>query len=150
MEKQTCVKCIIEKELKDFPFKHKKKNKRAKTCLECQRIYAKMHYTKNKAYYLAKGKKSKIKYQIKNKEIIWEHLLANPCLDCGETDPVVLEFDHREKKIGNISVMMHSTTPNILLKEIKKCDVRCANCHRRKTAKDFGYWKYIKNNGSMA
>ena len=30
-----------------------------------------------------------------------------------------------------------------ILKEIEKCDIRCANCHRRRTAKQLGYAKYL-------
>jgi len=63
--------------------------------------------------------------------------------DCGEPDPVVLEFDHRdpnEKRIG-ISSMLTSSKEAILA-EIAKCDIRCANCHRRSTAKRFGYYRF--------
>jgi hypothetical protein len=28
-----------------------------------------------------------------------------------------------------------------ILEELQKCDVRCANCHRRKTARDFKWFK---------
>lgn len=66
---------------------------------------------------------------------ILEYLKAHPCVDCGETNPVVLEFDHvRGKKEFNIG---KASSKNIgmrrLQEEIAKCDVRCANCHRKKT-----------------
>ena len=72
----------------------------------------------------------------------------NPCITCGEDDPVVLDFDHRDgnTKIGNISDMARfSLGLDTLMKEIKKCDVLCANCHRRRTAKQQN-WPKQKNN----
>ena len=66
---------------------------------------------------------------------IWSHLLAHPCADCGETDPIVLEFDHLRDKLYNISSMVRtvlSWAP--IRREIEKCEVVCANCHRRRTA----------------
>jgi hypothetical protein len=70
-----------------------------------------------------------------------EYLKAHPCVDCGETNPVVLEFDHvRGKKEFNIS---KASAKNIgicrLQGEVAKCDVRCANCHRKKTYIHAGY-----------
>lgn len=55
------------------------------------------------------------------------------CVDCGETDPVVLDFDHVSgRKSAGVSRMRTSSLPK-LLTEIAKCEVRCANCHRRVT-----------------
>ena len=66
------------------------------------------------------------------------YLATHPCIDCGESDPIVLEFDHRNpsEKKDEISHMVSTAAPlSSLEAEIEKCDVRCANCHRRKTAK---------------
>lgn len=74
---------------------------------------------------------------------IWilRHLKTHPCVDCGETNPVVLEFDHvRGEKDFHIG---KASTYNISLRrlqaEIDKCEVRCANCHRKKTYAQAGY-----------
>lgn len=63
------------------------------------------------------------------------HLLSHPCVDCGERDPVVLEFDHvRGEKIADVSMMISNGWPWWRIEaEIAKCDVRCANDHRRVT-----------------
>lgn len=62
------------------------------------------------------------------------------CQDCGEVDPVVLEFDHRDDKIMDVSTMIGSRSWSVIQAEIAKCDVVCANCHRRRTAKRFGWY----------
>ena len=70
--------------------------------------------------------------------MVTQYLLANPCVDCGETDPIVLEFDHRDpsEKLFSIGNSLGQTWRWQKIKaEIAKCDVRCANCHRRRTAK---------------
>ena len=60
--------------------------------------------------------------------------LAGGCVDCGTTELVVLDFDHvRGEKTSRISRMRGASIPR-LLAEIAKCEVRCANCHRRVTA----------------
>lgn len=74
---------------------------------------------------------------------IIEYLRNHPCVDCGEKDIVVLQFDHiRGKKKYLLSTIVsggHSW--ETVSKEISKCEVRCANCHIRKTAKDFKYYR---------
>ncbi len=67
-----------------------------------------------------------------------EYLSTHPCVDCGEADLVVLEFDHRGDKHEEICVLVSRGSFDRLVEEIKKCDVRCANCHRRRHARD-GY-----------
>ena len=58
--------------------------------------------------------------------------------DCGENDSIVLDFDHvYGKKKYNISDMVKmAVSINHIKKEIKKCEIRCANCHRRKHFRD--------------
>jgi hypothetical protein len=64
-----------------------------------------------------------------------EYLLGHPCVDCGQRDLLVLEFDHiGDDKTMNVSKMMRleERWPRIL-DEIAKCEVVCANCHRLRT-----------------
>jgi hypothetical protein len=58
-----------------------------------------------------------------------------------KNDPIVLEFDHLSDKITAVSKMHRNFTLEAVKLEIRKCEVRCANCHRRKTAKQFGWYK---------
>jgi len=72
---------------------------------------------------------------------VWVYLLCHPCVDCGEPDPVVLEFDHvRGVKAFTIGQDAGHVGRDLLIEEIKKCDVRCANCHRRRTAVQLGWY----------
>lgn len=52
----------------------------------------------------------------------------------------MLDFDHRERseKKFTIGAMISRKSISIgaLVAEIEKCDVRCANCHRRKTHRE--------------
>lgn len=75
-----------------------------------------------------------------HKQKILEHLLSHPCADCDETDPVVLEFDHiDDTKSFNISAGIMKNW-KVIQEEIDKCEVVCANCHKRRSAKRMGNW----------
>ena len=80
-------------------------------------------------------------YRKRNRELITEYLRQHRCVDCGESDLRVLEFDHvRGKKERNISNLVREGWAwQRIASEIAKCDVRCANCHRRKTVEQFGW-----------
>lgn len=66
--------------------------------------------------------------------IIRDYLSCHPCVDCGESNPLCLDFDHvRGTKEMNVSKALRKTgtwSIDRLLNEIRKCEVRCANCHR--------------------
>lgn len=80
--------------------------------------------------------KAQKRHRIKIRETLLNFLSNKSCIDCGEKDPVVLDFDHKDpnKKFKSISRMLsgHYSWKSILI-EINKCEIRCANCHRRKT-----------------
>lgn len=64
------------------------------------------------------------------------------CKKCGIKNPIVLQFDHinPEDKITTISQMISDRyNLDIFKKEIRKCQVLCANCHLIKTSKQFNY-----------
>lgn len=124
-------------------------------CKNCHNHYQRWKYKNNINGFKDKTLKSVRKleqlYITENKEYVWNVLSNSKCMDCHEKDPVVLEFDHRDRKdkISTISYLMsqkHSIKS--LIKEIKKCDIVCANCHRKRTAKTFNYWKYKRNMGA--
>ena len=82
--------------------------------------------------------KSNARQRNRNSKIrryIQEYKQGKQCADCGEDYPYwILEFDHLENKsftIGNTSE--HRANIDALKKEIEKCEVVCANCHRNRT-----------------
>src|SRR6476620_3333393 len=107
----------------------------------CNKKYQDLYYELNKEtekVRLAKANKLTIE---RNRKFILNYLLTNPCTDCGETDPVVLDFDHvKGIKTANVSTLMNNgNSIENLIKEIEKCEIRCANFHRRKTYKTLGH-----------
>ena len=68
------------------------------------------------------------------KKFILSYKLAHPCKICGEGDPDCLDFHHldptqKESNINNLAQSVKSIPR--LLKEIDKCILLCANCHRK-------------------
>jgi transcriptional regulator with XRE-family HTH domain len=62
-------------------------------------------------------------------------LSRSACVDCGCSDLLVLEFDHvRGRKVAPVMNLVRAGASfDRLRREIRKCEVRCANCHRRRT-----------------
>jgi hypothetical protein len=145
---KVCSKCQV-----DYPEPLEDHfNKRSKAeggwqswCKKCLAESRKERYNNNKAYYVEKARRHNLEYYKRNVQFMIDYLKSHPCVDCGETDPIVLEFDHRadSDKHHNVSEMRTLSIESIK-EEIEKCEVRCANCHRRKTAIQFGWYKDIK------
>lgn len=73
------------------------------------------------------------------------YFAEHPCVDCGERDIRCLEFDHRDRstKTANIAGLLRLVVSwEVICQEIAKCDVRCANCHRRRTAAQVNSWRH--------
>ena len=135
-----CKKCTEDKPTQEF-----RPNKRTKTgfqayCISCDKQFQKDWYQKNKKEHIERARLSNIKIKETNNKFIIDYLKANPCVKCGEKDIVVLDFDHISDKRANVS-RLRTCSLNTIKKEISKCQVLCANCHRRKTAKECNSYK---------
>ena len=73
-------------------------------------------------------------------------------MDCGEDNPVVLDFDHvRGKKIMSIAIMIQKrATLKKIQDEIDKCEIVCSNCHRIRTSKRGGHWRTARFDNELA
>ncbi len=141
---KKCTKCKKEKTSDEFNFKIKALNLRQGQCRECTRLFVKNHYNSNREYYLKKARKRNTELNLELLSYLKKYFLEHPCIDCGESDITVLEFDHTGKvpKFKAVSYLMrYRFTLEKIKQEIDKCEVRCANCHRRKTAKQFRWLK---------
>lgn len=97
-----------------------------------QKEYIRKHYQDNKDYYKKKAKVNKEKAKEKAYKFTRRYKLLCGCVDCGYKDnAMALQFDHvRGEKFRSISEMISRGFSIAKLKEeIRKCDVRCANCH---------------------
>ena len=64
----------------------------------------------------------------------WVQTLKGPCIACGESDPVVIDFHHRDPKTKDkeIARMCGQRMSRAKIKEeIDKCVCLCSNCHRK-------------------
>ena len=62
----------------------------------------------------------------------WLYSLKTQCLICGETEPVCLDFHHKDPNEKDFTISKHvSRSKENLLMEINKCVCLCANCHRK-------------------
>jgi hypothetical protein len=142
METRICRGCGQEKAIGEFNYRVKAKGLRQRYCRLCTRGQVKAHYVQNTAYYLRKARKRNNEVKKRNQDRILAYLASHSCVDCGESDWVCLQFDHvRGRKLRTIAVMVGTYEWERIEEEIAKCEVRCANCHQRKTAKQRGYYK---------
>lgn len=126
-----------------FHWRNKAKGIRIERCRDCASLWSKAHYKANKSQYLQKAARWNVRVVAENQKLLVVYLLEHPCVDCGETDPLVLTFDHvRGRKVRSVSAMVAGKNAWATIEiEIGKCVVRCANCHMRRTAYQFGFGK---------
>lgn len=137
---KLCPRCKQSQSLELFA-KRRGKHGGGPYCRPCQGEYSKAHYRKNRRRHNQRRRLNQIRYRSRNRDRIALYLTVNPCVDCGEADVRVLEFDHvRGKKDANISRLVQAGWAwQRIATEIAKCEVRCANCHRRRTVEQFGW-----------
>lgn len=141
---RRCARCKKNKPTGEFRVARKRASGFNPYCIPCDKLFQHEWYVKNATSVRQKSTQRNLAGRRVLYGFIREYLAHHPCVDCGERDIVVLEFDHvRGKKSDSICRMVRRVATLASIKaEIVKCDVRCANCHKRKTAKDFKWHKY--------
>ncbi len=149
-----CYRCKTIKKQFAFPWKNKRLKLKRKMCKECYREYQKHRYYLRHVHY------KKVIYNAKKKRVLdvliklFKYFKTHPCVDCGNIDLRVLDFDHVRgiKKYNVGEIIYYGYSWKTIYHEIEKCDVRCANCHRIKTLSKKTSWRIIfgkSSNGRM-
>lgn len=109
------------------------------------KTYQQEWYRQHKSEHKQRAKLLKRAVVNANRIRVLDYLRKHPCVDCGESDIIVLEFDHvRGTKSGSISDMIKDGVSwKRISEEISKCEVRCANDHIRKTSKANGSYRLV-------
>lgn len=104
-------------------------------CRECQRAY----YRANAARHGANVRRTSAARKALMRDMVVE-AMRNGCVDCGNRDIRVLEFDHvRGVKVSGIGAMIRmGRGAGAVRAEIDKCEVRCRNCHALATLDRLG------------
>jgi hypothetical protein len=144
MERKYCIRCKDKIDISQFNKNPTRRDGHDNLCRTHRREYQQEWYKKNREKHVKRVYINNIAVRARNTALLLDYLLKNPCSDCGESDPLVLEFDHvRGIKTKDISSMIQdSWSWKAVEAEIAKCVVRCANCHRRKTAHEQN-WKIV-------
>ncbi len=111
-------------------------NGRKKTiCKECQKVYSRGYYAENR--------QATINYAVAYRRAQRKELRSSthtlksvPCADSGGNyPPWVMQFDHvrGEKDFDISAAISRGVSKKVMLTEIEKCEVVCANCHLDRT-----------------
>ncbi len=144
--KKICPGCGEERDIEeDFRWRDKHRGIRQTRCKHCQSQVSKQHYKDNKQSYIDRARTREVLVIEDNQKRLVDYLHSHPCVDCGQTDIRVLEFDHiHGNKSNNIARMVgEGFSWSTIEAEIAKCEVRCANCHRIKTNERSGWWRHL-------
>jgi hypothetical protein len=117
---KKCSKCLRILDESEFNWKYKN-IKLQYHCKECSRKYVRNHYKNNLSYYLRKAQKRNLMVRERAYAYLGPYLLSHPCVDCGEKDILVLEFDHRDRKMkeGAIRhIIQNGVTLEKIIKEV--------------------------------
>jgi len=128
---RTCTKCDKKQPIECYSKRSTKSNTYRTNCKTCQKAFGRAHYKKYKGTYLTRAEGKRLAYA----KLIEEYRRHNPC-KCGEARWYVLDFHHRDpnEKSFAVGTGVHNLGYSIdkVKQEMRKCDVVCASCHRKR------------------
>ena len=142
---KRCDHCKELKDIEEFNWRYKSLGIRHNTCRECMKWF-------NRRYFKGSAHEEHLKNVRERKQValevarqyVQDYLSTHPCVQCGESDPRVLEFHHRnanEKDMDVAYAVGGGWSVARIQQEIDKCDVLCSNCHRKLTTDERGWYR---------
>lgn len=140
---KKCDHCKLPKDEEEFNWKFKSLGVRHKTCRECMHGFNKTYFEgPAKEKHLQQVNERKQEARQFARDYVYDYLLTHPCEQCGESDVRVLEFHHVGDKDMAVSYMVSAGySVERIQREINACRVLCANCHRKLTVEERGWFK---------
>ena len=130
MDTKKCCRCSEEKPVAAFTKKNTTQDGLSPSCRECTRKGGRRTYQKYR-----NRRAGEIHSRVSNlRKWVWDLKSSRRCKKCGESHPACLEFHHtnRQEKDSEISKLVgRGAAKQRLWKEIQRCDILCANCHRK-------------------
>ena len=140
---KKCGRCGEFKSFDQYNFRDKEHKIMRGICMECENTHKAKWYQKNRKTHIENVGNQRNRRKKDARDFVDSYLASQSCVDCGESNPNVLEFDHikgrKKSNIGDLVAQGYSI--KAIQKEISKCEIRCANCHRIKTAKERGWFR---------
>src|SRR5712691_881632 len=128
---RRCAMCALIKPKAEF---HNSRTGQFSYCRDCRRAY-------DRRYYHTRGRVARLarRHARNMKARAWMADLkrARPCSDCGGIFPAfAMHWDHlpEYEKMGQISDFVLARRRTLLLQELEKCELVCANCHALRTS----------------
>lgn len=143
MQEKHCPQCDRDLPIDEFYFRNRKKGTRQPVCKECRKALSADHYQRNKQHFLDKRKRK----EDTTRRFLFDHLSSHPC-ECGEDNPVLLEFAHlngKEKSFSLCVAVKNGYSIERIKREIAKCRILCVRCHRLETAEQQGWFKDLSD-----
>ncbi len=145
---KMCSKCRKEKLTSEFFYRDKPTGKLHAQCKECyrtvRRVSYRSHYDKYKDHYRYRAKERRAQQKSIFRKNMLDVLSGKSCAICEEDDIRTLEFDHIDPTGKSFSISQAYRLGHKwedVLKEMNKCRILCANCHRKHTSLQFGWYK---------
>ena len=99
---RKCYRCGKSKPAEAFAWRRRHVGQRDSFCRPCRKAYGREHYLATRQRYVDQARENKQRLALEGTAYLLDYFREDPCRDCGETDPMVLEFDHVRDKSFNI------------------------------------------------
>lgn len=129
---KICTKCGLPKDESEYTWSIRGVKKHS-SCNPCRAKDRMDYYERNKEKELAYKSNRQLKKREGARKFVDDYKGTHPCVDCNQTDPESLTFDHvRGVKKATIANMVNlGYSIKALQVEIAKCEIRCWTCHMK-------------------